>query len=66
MEFRSFSYLHYYNIITFQDIDECTNGEDECDALVSTCNNLPSTYECVCNTGYEMNTELGECQGTSS
>ena len=45
------------------DIDECSTGHNDCDVSVSTCNNLPSTYECICNAGYEMNKVLNECQG---
>jgi len=39
------------------DIDECTN--DPCVAL-ATCVNLPGTFECPCNSGYEGDGEV-EC-----
>ncbi|MBI1825237.1 MAG: right-handed parallel beta-helix repeat-containing protein, partial [Planctomycetes bacterium] len=34
-----------------QDIDECANGTDNCDAN-ATCTNTPGSFACACNDGY--------------
>lgn len=37
----------YFNI----DVNECTNGENDCDENAS-CENEPGLFTCKCNDGY--------------
>ena len=37
----------------FQDINECDKMNDTCDKKISTCHNLPGSYKCICNIGYQ-------------
>ena len=50
------------------DIDECSNGENECDEN-SDCTNLPGSYDCQCHYGYEGDgytcENIDECALTS-
>jgi len=40
------------NHVVFADIDECLNGENNCDKDVGICTNLAGTYTCSCDQGY--------------
>ena len=42
------------------DIDECRTGEHNCQ---QSCNNLPGTYNCSCNTGFILNSDSRTCRG---
>ncbi len=39
------------NAFAYTDIDECTNGTDDCHNY-ATCNNTMGSFECTCNEGY--------------
>ena len=41
-------------IFAFADVDECTDGTDNCHEN-ATCHNSPGNYTCSCNTGYTGN-----------
>jgi hypothetical protein len=45
--------------LTCDNIDECTEGTDDC-AGTSTCSDTVGSFECLCDTGYEY----GEFEGT--
>ncbi|XP_078572638.1 uncharacterized protein LOC144859658 isoform X1 [Branchiostoma floridae x Branchiostoma japonicum] len=36
----------------FGDLDECTDGTDNCSPQGSTCTNTPSSFTCACDAGY--------------
>ena len=42
--------IDYLGII-LSDIDECTDGTNDCDENAS-CDNEPGTFVCTCNTGF--------------
>ena len=44
--------------MNFKDIDECI--ENKCNGA---CINLPGSYQCICDPGYELRN--GRCQGTN-
>ena len=50
---------------TCTDNDECSNGENNCDAN-ATCNNTDGGFECACNAGFNGNgvscTDINECK----
>ena len=46
--------------LLFVDIDECDNGEAICE---HDCENLPGTFQCVCNTGYLLAHDSISCEG---
>jgi len=47
------------------DVDECTDGTDDCDPNNATCTNTAGSFTCACNQGYEGNgvtcTEVNRC-----
>ena len=45
----------------YSDIDECTDGTNDCDANAA-CTNQDGSFTCVCNTGYTGNGNT--CAGT--
>ena len=47
----------------YVDIDECTNGPNDCDVNFE-CVNTPGSFTCECPTGYEINE--GNCEGEPS
>ena len=52
-----------HNILSinfFTDIDECTEGTDDCDDN-ATCENTIGSFTCTCNDGYSGSGE--ECKG---
>ena len=51
---------HYYTIIINVDINECNTNNGGC---ATTCTNTVGSYECSCNTGYELNNDLHNCNG---
>ncbi len=53
----------FFLLLQFIDVNECSTSPCSVNAL---CTNLPGTYECACNTGYEGNginscTDINEC-----
>ena len=45
----------YYTHIFFEDIDECTVGEDNCHSIRATCADVvggQDSFTCTCITGY--------------
>jgi hypothetical protein len=46
-----------------QDDNECESFDDNCDPDLSTCENIPGSFECKCVDGYEFD-EAGVCTGT--
>ncbi|XP_022103402.1 uncharacterized protein LOC110986089 isoform X2 [Acanthaster planci] len=42
------------------EIDECTDGLHDCDA-VATCNNTIGSFTCTCNSGYSGTGKSGQC-----
>ena len=44
----------------YVDIDECTNGPNDCDVNFE-CVNTPGSFTCECPTGFEINE--GNCEG---
>ncbi|XP_065180412.1 fibrillin-1-like [Sycon ciliatum] len=52
----------FHSAPTCDDIDECTAGVDDCDAMAS-CSNTIGSFECSCKSGYYGNgTSCEECQ----
>ena len=51
---------HNHKIIINVDINECNTNNGGCD---TTCTNTVGSYECSCNTGYELNNDLHHCDG---
>ena len=51
---------HNHTIIINVDINECNTNNGGCD---TTCTNTVGSYECSCNTGYELNNDLHNCNG---
>ena len=51
---------HYHTIIINLDINECNTNNGGC---ATTCTNTNGSYECSCNTGYELNNDLHHCNG---
>ena len=49
-----------HTIIINVDINECNTNNGGCD---TTCTNTVGSYECSCNTGYELNNDLHHCDG---
>ena len=47
----------------YVDIDECTNGPNDCDVNFE-CVNTPGSFTCECPTGFEINE--GNCEGEPS
>ena len=44
------------------DIDECENGNNDCDSTANfVCDNTPGSFICVCATGYQL--IEGDCVG---
>ena len=37
--------------LSFSDIDECTSGDNNCDANAQ-CENIDGSFTCICNAGY--------------
>ena len=51
-----------FDFFLYADVDECTNGEDDCHDN-ATCTNIPGRYECKCNSGFKGNGT--DCTGES-
>ena len=49
------------SVLECEDIDECSNGDNNCDLNLSICNNLDGSYECLCNDGLVM--DMNICVG---
>lgn len=47
------------------DVDECSNGQSECDAATTTCSNTVGSYRCPCRNGYEQEASTS-CTGFDS
>ena len=47
-------------ITLLTDIDECTEGTDDC---VHSCSNVPGSYTCICNSGYRLASDNRGCEG---
>ena len=43
-----------------QDINECTDGTNTCDAH-AVCTNLPGSFNCTCNVGWTGDGQKGDC-----
>ena len=43
------------------DINECTNGDNQCDQV---CTNQNGSYSCSCNHGYVLLSDQRSCKGT--
>ena len=41
-----------FTLFVFQDINECTEGLDDCNTTFATCNNLDPGFECLCQVGF--------------
>ena len=46
-----------------EDIDECSDEESHVCPDHSYCKNTDGSYTCVCEFGFRMNEETGECDG---
>lgn len=46
---------------TCEDINECREDPHVCDNRLESCVNLPGSYECICNSGYEKQGSTDEC-----
>ncbi|MCA9578773.1 MAG: hypothetical protein KC668_25260, partial [Myxococcales bacterium] len=58
------------NGVTCSDVNECTNGTNNCNANAA-CTNTPGSFSCACNMGYTGNgvtcTDINECtNGTAA
>lgn len=49
---RAFTFNASFLILHFLDIDECTEGKDNCDRVSATCRNSPGGFACYCKPGY--------------
>ncbi len=47
-------------LVVFTDVNECLEGEDNCDANAE-CNNTEGGYECTCREGFSGNGT--DCEG---
>ena len=54
------STVTFCNVTHPSDIDECSGATHGC---VHLCNNTEGSYFCSCNLGYELNGDLGLCNG---
>lgn len=48
------------------DVNECSNGEHNCDETIEVCLNLPGSFRCICNWGYDWNKKKNQCIKLSS
>ena len=53
--------LLLYNLFS-TDIDECSQGEDNCDQL---CTNTDGSFACGCSPGYTLDADGISCSGKS-
>lgn len=53
--------MKYSVILCTVDIDECS-FQQLC--VFGTCKNLPGTFRCICEEGYELDRSGGNCTGT--
>ena len=51
--------LHENRILP--DINECDNANGGCQQI---CDNIPGSYVCSCNAGYDLNSDGKTCSGT--
>ena len=49
---QAFTFNASFLILHFLDIDECTEGKDNCDRVSTTCRNSPGGFVCYCKPGY--------------
>ena len=52
-----------YNFIFLLDINECDEASDNCE---HNCTNTEGSYECICNIGYEQDSNGNNCSGIST
>ena len=56
--------MHTYNLILWYyfvlDIDECADDNAGCQQV---CNNLPGSYTCSCNDGFQLDEDERNCTG---
>ena len=52
--------FYRYNQISPSDIDECTDGTDNC---TGECVNTEGSYLCTCSAGYELRDDNNTCVG---
>ena len=64
MLYTSYDQVHYvYPIICSyyaSDINECSNDNAGCQQV---CNNLPGSYSCSCNDGFQLDEDKHNCSG---
>lgn len=54
----------FYTRVFHADVDECQSGAHRCGGG-QLCHNLPGSYRCECQTGYEYDSFRRMCVGTS-
>ena len=52
------------SLFYFTDINECVERSDSCDRINGDCINIPGSYQCVCNEGYELDDDGLTCKGS--
>ena len=57
------SRLAKFYIVFPVDIDECSDGTDNCDDFMAECNNTIGSYECTCDPGFTGSGFQGDCNG---
>ena len=53
----------HYSRLSFSDINECTNGDNECDKNHASCDNTVGSYTCSCDGGYMTTNNGRTCVG---
>ncbi|CAF3944032.1 unnamed protein product, partial [Rotaria magnacalcarata] len=52
------------------DIDECASKMDNCSSESSVCRDTPGSYECICNSGYQLTNrscvDINECNNSTA
>ena len=57
------TYLSIPLHVCISDIDECADDNGGCQQV---CNNVPGSYTCSCNDGFQLDEDEHSCRGTQT